>query len=171
MTESESPPENIAQPDAVELITNLEERLGEDGFKALVVECLRASDRGRAVQVINAAVGTVRLPGSTDRGRMGRLIMEGLGRRRETFLDAIQTLSRDPFEWKAKEENHRSLDEAVDELNKSREGEGNDDGSRVAAGKVVNALREVLEADETRRLLLLNAFPDVLDHMMAALDA
>ena len=56
-------------------------------------------------------------------------------------------------------------------MNKSREGEGNDDDSRVAAGKVVNALREVLEADEARRLLLLNAFPDVLDHMMAALDA
>ena len=90
MTEEEVTPENSAQPDAAELITHLEERLGADGLKSLVVGCLRASDRSRAVQVINAAVGNIRLPASTDRGRMGRLIMEGLGRRRETVLDAVQ---------------------------------------------------------------------------------
>jgi hypothetical protein len=170
MTEENATPDNAAQPDAAELIAHLEERLGQDGLKALVVDCLRASDRVRAVQVINAAVGTVRLPASTDRGRMGRLIMEGLGRRRDTVLDAVQTLSRDPFEWKAEAPIQQRLDEAVDELNKSREPDGDDEAKRTAAVKVVGVLRDVLDADETRRLLLLNAYPDVLDHMLAALD-
>ncbi len=169
MTEEEVISDNAAQPDAAELITHLEERLGTDGLKSLVVGCLRASDRSRAVQVINAAVGNIRLPANTDRGRMGRLIMEGLGRRRETVLDAVQTLSRDPFEWKAEAPTQKLLDEAVDELNKAREGDGDDEAKRVAAGKVVSALQDVLDPEETRRLVLLNAFPDVLDHMLAAL--
>jgi hypothetical protein len=101
---------------------------------------------------------------------MGRIIMEGLGRRREAVLDAVQTLSRDPFEWKAEAPVQKRLDEAVDELNKAREKDGGDDAKRAAAGKVVGALRDVLDPDETRRLVLLNAFPDVLDHMLGALE-
>ncbi len=162
-----------AQADAGDLIQALEERLGADGIQQLVSQCLRSSDRARAIQVINAAVGNVRLPASTDRGRMGRLIMEGLGKRREAVLDAIQTLSRDPFEWQAQPAVQERLDQAVDALNKAREDKAGAGGKQLkaAAADVVKVLREVLGEEEARRLVLLNAFPDVVDHMLAALEA
>lgn len=164
-------PANTAQPDAEELIVHLEKRLGTDGLKSLVSKCLKESNRMRAIQVINAAVGTVRLPANTDRGRMGRLIMEGLGKRRETVLDAIQTLTRDPFEWKAKGDMQQRLDKAVDSLNKARDDkEGKAAEKKKAATEVVGILREVMEPEETQRLVMLNAFPDVLDDMLAALE-
>jgi len=34
----------------------------------------------------------------------------------------------------------------------------------------VGILREVMEPEETQRLVMLNAFPDVLDDMLAALE-
>ena len=102
-------PVNTAQPDAEELIQHLEKRLGLDGLKSLVSQCLKESNRMRAIQVINAAVGTVRLPASTDRGRMGRLIMEGLGKRRESVLDAIQTLTRDPSQGERESWRNRNI--------------------------------------------------------------
>ena len=41
---------------------------------------------------------------------------------------------------------------------------------KKAATEVVGILREVMEPEETRRLVMLNAFPDVLDDMLAALE-
>ena len=102
---------------------------------------------------------------------MGRLIQDGLTRRRPQVLEVLQTLARDPFEWKADTEAQERLDAAVDELNTARQqdGEAGLASRQEAAGKVAGILKEVLEADEARRLVLLNAFPDVLDLLLERL--
>jgi hypothetical protein len=169
-------PENVsdqagsvpAEPDPGELIDALFERVGEDGVRKLVTECLRSVPRVRAVEVINSNLGTVRLAPSADRGRMGRLLNEGLQRRRGPVLDVLQTLSRDPFDGKAGSDIHDRLDEAVNDLNAARgtsSGES-EEKKREAAGRVAAVLREVLEPDEARRLILFNAFPDTVDFML-----
>ena len=64
-----------------------------------------------------------------------------------TVVDAIQTLARDPFEWKAKQAVQERMDEAVDALNKAREDTSSaDEGpTKEASAKVVAVLREVLK--------------------------
>ena len=173
-------PENVsdqdgsapAEPDSVEIIDALFRRVGEDGVRKLVTECLRSVSRARAVEVINSNLGTVRLAPSADRGRMGRILNEGLQRRRGPVLDVLQTLSRDPFDGKADADAHDRLDEAVNDLNAARgasSGEG-EEKKREAAGRVAAALREALEPEEARRLILFNAFPDTVDFMLEAGD-
>jgi hypothetical protein len=159
-----APPE----PDPGDLIDALFKRVGEGGVRKLVTECLRSVPRARAVEVINSNLGTVRLAPSADRGRMGRLLNEGLHRRRGPVLDVLQTLSRDPFDGKADADAHDRLDAAVNDLNAARgesSGEG-DEKKREAAGRVAAALREALEPEEARRLILFNAFPDTVDFML-----
>jgi hypothetical protein len=134
----------------------------------MVTECLRSVPRARAVEVINSNLGTVRLAPSADRGRMGRILNEGLQRRRGPVLDVLQTLSRDPFDGKADSDVHDRLDGAVNDLNAAR-GEvsaGGEEKKREAAGRVAAALRQVLAPEEARRLILFNAFPDTVEYML-----
>jgi hypothetical protein len=162
-----------AEPDPAEVLELLHQRLGEDGIRKLVADCLRATDRLRAVQLINASVGAVKLSASADRGRMGRILAEGLARRRAPVLEVIQTLSRDPFEMKADQAAKERLDKAVDTLNTARgkSGAAADKKKHAAASEVAAAIRAVLEPEDARRLILLNAFPDILDVMLDAAGA
>ncbi len=159
-----------AEPDPLQVLELLHGRLGEDGIRKLVADCLRATDRGRAVQLINASLGTVKLSASADRGRMGRILTDGLLRRRAPVLDVVQSLSRDPFELKADQAARERLDKAVDDLNAAR-GKGGATAEKkvkAAAAEVAAAVRAVLEPDDARRLILLNAFPDTLEAMLEA---
>ncbi|MFQ5671038.1 MAG: hypothetical protein ACE5HD_11065 [Acidobacteriota bacterium] len=159
------------EPTAEEVIDVLEARLGEEGLQRLVADCLRAADRRQAVELIHASLGMVRLSAAADRGRMGRLLVEGLRRRRAAVLDVVQSIARQPFDRKASPEQRKELDEAVDGLNQAR-GDQAEKGAarrRETAGRVVAAIRAVLEFGEARRLVLVNAFPDTLDPMLEAL--
>jgi hypothetical protein len=159
-----------AEPDSREVIEALYDRLGEDGVRQAVTACLRAVNRARAIEVINENLGTVRLASSADRGRMGRLLVEGLQRRRGPVLDVLQTLSRDLFDERADSGARERLDQAVDDLNAARgpASEGEEEKKRKAAGQVAAVLSDVLKPEEARRLILFNAFPDTIDVILAA---
>ena len=159
-----------SEPDPAKVMEQLRGRLGEDGIRKLVADCLRQTDRLRAVQLINASLGTVKLSASADRARMGRILAEGLLKHRAPVLEVVQTLSRDPFEVKADQEAKERLDRAVDALNTARtkSGAAAEKQTMEGAAEVAAAIRAVLEPEDARRLILLNAFPDTLDAMLEA---
>jgi hypothetical protein len=149
----------------------LHARLGATGLRALIAACLHAIERGQAVTFMNSSLGTIRLPASTDRGRMTRLLLDGVERRSEPVLDVLQTLARTPFESKASEAQREKLETAIEALNGARHADtsGGEDLKRAAA-QVVAVLSEVISPEEARRMVHLNAFPDTLDVLLAAVE-
>ncbi|MFQ5766391.1 MAG: hypothetical protein ACE5ID_00175 [Acidobacteriota bacterium] len=168
----EEEPEAAAEPQADELLEALFKRLGNEGVAELVGACLKAANRVQIIKLINDSVGTLRLPAGTDRGRMKRLLVDGLNRRRHVVLDVLQAVSRAPFDLKAKEDARKNLDAAVVRLNKARKDETPKGAARrkEAVRKLAGVLCRVMEAGEARRLIHLNAFPDTVDDLLECVE-
>ncbi len=168
--QNESEGQVLPEPPAEEVINALYARMSEDGVRELIGQCLRAVPRVRAVDLVNTHLPAVKLGRTADRGRMVRLLAEGIHRRRAAVLEAVQAIARDPFELKAPEEAKNSLDAAIEELNRARAEVSDDERKRNAVREVAAVVKENLEPDEARRLILFNAFPDVIDDMLGVLD-
>ena len=169
-TQDETEEQALREPPAAEVIDALYARMDKDGVRDLIGQCLRAVPRVRAVDLVNTYLTTVKLGLSADRGRMVRLLAEGIERRRPQVLEALQAIARDPFELKAPEETKDGLDAAIEELNRARAETSRGERQKNAAREVAALVKDALEPDEARRLILLNAFPDVLDDMLGVLD-
>lgn len=169
-TRDETEEQVLPEPPAAEVIDALYARMNEGGMRDLIGQCLRAVPRVRAVDLVNTYLPTVKLGISADRGRMVRLLTEGVERRRPQVLEALQAIARDPFELKAPDDTKDGLDAAIEELNRARAEAAQGERRKRAAREVATLVKGALEPDEARRLLLLNAFPDVLDDMLGVLD-
>ncbi|MFQ5720697.1 MAG: hypothetical protein ACE5IK_14250 [Acidobacteriota bacterium] len=161
----------LPEPPVESMVNALIARVGEEGVYTLIAECLRAVPRIRAVDLVNTHLPTVKLGLSADRGRMARLLSDGVSRRRPAVLEALQAIARDPFELKAPEEAKDGLDAAIEELNRARSDTSNVERKQQAAREVGSLVKEALEPDEAHRLILLNAFPDVVDDMLSVLES
>ena len=167
------PPPTPPEPPAREVIDALFARLGETGVRDFVSAALKASDRASTVVWVNSTFRAVKLPADADRGRMSRLILQGLEHRSPGALDAIQGIARQPFERTATPEQGAELEKGIAAINAARGLEAGQSAAalRKAARAVADALLAVIDAETARRMVLFNAFPDTVDPLLEAIAA
>lgn len=136
-----------------------------------VTAALRSADRPSTVLWINSTFRAVKLPPNADRGRMGRLIVQGLEHRSHGALDAIQGIARQPFERTATPDQGAALEKGIAAVNEARglPAEQSAKKLRAAARDVAVALLAVIDAESARRMILFNAFPDTVDPLLEAI--